>query len=120
MNYAKLTKVQKRCIDAFVKIRPELATAETITRTEVEELFEILHAEREHGGEKIGYPMWLVKGEKVGRGQYKFPAPASAEASDTSTAAVEEKASKSGAIQDAQEDKEFFQDLQKYGIMEKV
>lgn len=120
MNYAKLTKVQKRCIDAFVKIRPELETAETITRPEIEQLFEALLAERANGGEKIGYPMWLVKGEKVGRGQYKFPAPSRAEASDTSTSAIEENASKSGAIQDAQEDKEFFQDLQKYGIMEQV
>ena len=120
MNYAKLTKVQKRCIDAFVTVRPELATAESISRAEVEELFEILLAEREHGGEKIGYPMWLVKGEKVGRGQYKFPAPSRAEASETNATVVEEKASKSGAIQNAQEDKEFFQDLQKYGIMEQV
>lgn len=120
MNYAKLTKVQKRCIDAFVRLRPELETAESISRADVEELFEILYVEREHGGEKIGYPMWLVKGEKVGRGQYKFPAPSSAETSETSTSAIEDKASKSGAIQNVQEDKEFFQDLQKYGIMEQA
>ena len=120
MNYTKLSKAQKRCIDAFVKIRPELATAESISRTDVEELFEILHAEREHGGEKIGYPMWLVKGEKVGRGMYKFPAPSLAETVETSTSEIKENTSNSGAITNAQEDKEFFQDLQKYGIMEQV
>jgi hypothetical protein len=118
MNYAKLSKAQKRCIDAFVKIRPELASAESISRTDVEELFEILHAEREHGGEKIGYPMWLVKGEKVGRGMYKFPAPSLAETVETSTSEIKENTS--AAITNAQEDKEFFQDLQKYGIMEQV
>jgi len=120
MNYAKLTKVQKRCIDAFVKLAPELETAESISRTQVEELFAILYNERAHGGEKIGYPMWLIKGEKVGRGMYKFPAPALAETLETSTTVVEGKTSTSGAIKDAQEDKEFFQDLQKYGIMEQV
>lgn len=115
MNYAKLTKVQKRCIDAFVKLRPELATAETITRPEVEELFFKLYDQRASGGEKIGYPMWLVKGEKVSRGVYKFPAPSLA--SETS---IEVKASKSAAIKNAEEDKEFFKDLQEYGIMEKA
>jgi hypothetical protein len=118
MNYAKLSKAQKRCIDAFVKIRPELASAESISRTDVEELFEILHAERDHGGEKIGYPMWLVKGEKVGRGMYKFPAPSLAETVETSTSEIKENTS--AAITNAQEDKEFFQDLQKDGIMEQV
>ena len=113
MNYAKLTKVQKRCIDAFVQLRPELATAESISRKEIEELFWKLHEARQNGGEKIGYPMWLVKGEKVGRGLYKFPAPMLAEKSVENT-------SKSAAIVDEKEDKEFFQDLQQYGIMEKA
>lgn len=117
MNYSSLTKVQKRCIDAFVAIRPELATTETITRPEIEALFKTLYEARETGGEKIGYPMWLVKGEKVGRGQYKFPAPG---LTQSAVSEVEKKASKSAAIQNAEEDKEFFQDLQQYGIMEKA
>lgn len=122
MNYTKLTKVQKRCIDAFVKLRPELASIETITRPEIEELFFKLHADRGNGGEKIGYPMWLVKGEKVSRGVYKFPAPSLADASvsETSVTQVKQKASKSTAFQNAKEDEEFFKDLQEYGIMEKT
>lgn len=120
MNYAKLTKVQKRCIDAFVQLRPELATAESISRKEIEELFWKLHETRAQGGEKIGYPMWLVKGEKVGRGLYKFPAPSLADSSETSAAVVTAAASKSSAIKNVEEDKEFFQDLQEYGIMEKA
>jgi hypothetical protein len=120
MNYSKLTKVQKRCIDAFVQLRPELASAETITRPEIEDLFEQLFKQRTNGGEKIGYPMWLVKSEKVSRGVYKFPAPSLADSTENSTQSVKATASKSAAIQNAKEDEEFFKDLKEYGIMEKA
>jgi hypothetical protein len=111
MNYSQLSKAQKRCIDAFVNIRPDLATAESISRTDIEEIFWILHSEREHGGEKIGYPMWLVKGDKVSRGMYKFPAPELAQApAKVATKTVE--------IKSEQEDKEFFTELAENGIME--
>ena len=75
MNYIDLNKTQKRVIDAFIEVRPSLVNANSITRTEVEELFKILYDKRKDGGEKIGYPMWLVKGEKVSRGAYVFPSP---------------------------------------------
>lgn len=110
MNYSQLSKAQKRAVDAFVTIRPDLATAETISRTDIEEIFWILHAEREHGGEKIGYPMWLVKGEKSGRGLYKFPAPELAQTPAKVTAKTVEMKS--------EEDKEFFTELAENGIME--
>lgn len=112
MNYSDLTKTQKRCIDAFVNLRPELATQETITRPEIEDLFKTLFDARATGGEKIGYPMWLVKGEKSGRGVYKFPAPSLAQTkkSKSKTVVTAEKV--------AEEDKEFFTDLKEYGIME--
>lgn len=114
MNYSNLTKTQKRCIDAFVSIRPELATQETITRPEIEDLFKTLFDARTNGGEKIGYPMWLVKGEKTGRGVYKFPAP-----SLTQTKASKSKSKTVQAtVKVEEEDKEFFTDLKEYGIME--
>ena len=75
MNYSNLNNTQRRIVDAFIRLRPELATTGTITRSEVEELFFKLYDERAEGGEKIGYPMWLVKGPKVSRGVYVFPAP---------------------------------------------
>ena len=75
MNYANLTKTQKRCIDAFIRLTPELANATSISRAEVEKLFFELYEARKTGGEKIGYPMWLIKGDKVERGKYVFPAP---------------------------------------------
>lgn len=116
MNYSDLTKTQKRCIDAFVKLRPELSSAETISRQEVEDLFKQLYEARSTGGEKIGYPMWLVKGEKTGRGMYKFPAPALAKTEVKPSKSVKSKSETQ--IKTEEEDKEFFTDLKEYGIME--
>ena len=116
MNYSDLTKTQKRCIDAFVKIRPDLETQESITRPEIEMLFQTLYEARADGGEKIGYPMWLVKGEKVGRGEYKFPAPGLAKASAKTSKSKSE--NPAPEIKSAEEDKEFFTELAENGIME--
>ena len=116
MNYTDLNKTQKRCIDAFITIRPALASQYSITRTEVETVFAELYSKRATGGEKIGYPMWLVKGEKVSRGHYKFPAPnllAAQEAQAQSNTKVAEDLAKS-----SEEDKEFFAELREHGIME--
>ena len=116
MNYTNLTKTQKRCIDAFITIRPALASQYSITRSEVEELFAELHSKRSAGGEKIGYPMWLVKGDKVSRGHYKFPAPNLIEAQEaqikSNTKAAED------LVKNSEEDKEYFTELHAYGIME--
>lgn len=116
MNYSNLTKTQKRCIDAFITIRPELASQYSITRSEVEELFAELHSKRNSGGEKIGYPMWLVKGEKVSRGHYRFPAPNLVEAQEAKIKSDAKLAE--AAVKTSEEDKEFFTELQEFGIME--
>lgn len=110
MNYSDLTKTQKRCVDAFVKLRPELASAPTISRPEVEALFAELFALRATGGEKIGYPMWLVKGESVTRGHYVFPAPLVHEFADEPEKEVVSSV----------EDKEFFEELADHGLLEVV
>jgi len=75
MNYTDLSPVQKRVVDAYIALRPELANANSITRPEVEDLHATLLKARADGGDKIGYPQWLVKGEKLSRGAYVFPAP---------------------------------------------
>lgn len=119
MNYSELTKIQKRCIDAFIKIRPELSTQVTITRPEVEDLFQILFEARATGGEKIGYPMWLVKGDKLSRGIYEFPAPEfDANADDTVDAQPKALRTKQVSVKTEQEDKEFFAELQEHGVLE--
>lgn len=105
MNYSDLTKIQKRCVDAFIDLCPELADATTITRPQIEELFTKLHEKRSSGGAKIGYPMWLIKGPKVGRGEYVFPSP---NADTSKVATVGKKVSK--------EDEEFYAELRAHGI----
>jgi hypothetical protein len=109
MNYSDLNKTQKRCIDAFITLRPELADTPTITRPEVEELFFKLKDARDAGGDKIGYPMWLVKGPKVGRGQYVFPAPNVT--NDSAIAAVANR-----VAQKTQAEAEFLDELRAAGI----
>ena len=109
MNYADLSKTQKRVIDAFIGLRPELANASTISRTEVEDLFNQLMLARESGGAKIGYPMWLVKGPKAGRGVYVFPAP------NIDNSNVIDAVAKSAAVM-SKEDEEFMAELRAAGI----
>ena len=75
MNYSTLSKAQKRCVDAFIAEKPELKSQASITRTEVEELWAKTYANREKGGPKFGYPMWLIKGPKVSRGEYVWVGP---------------------------------------------
>ena len=109
MNYVNLNNTQKRVIDAFVTIRPELANQSTITRPEVEALFFQLKDLRDSGGEKIGYPMWLVKGPKVSRGVYVFPAPNVN--NDSAIAAVANR-----VAQTSKEDEEFLAELREAGV----
>lgn len=75
LNYSDLTKGQKRCIDAFISARPELATQAVISTKEVAKLYWELHETRKSGASKIGYPVWLSKFNTVSRGQFAFPAP---------------------------------------------
>lgn len=105
MNYSDLTKGQRRCVDAYISIRPELGTADSISRAEVEEVWNIALSNRESGGPKFAYPMWLVKGPKVSRGIYKWPSP-----NVTHTIA-------SKPIEElSQEDQEFYEELREHGI----
>lgn len=115
MNYSDLNKTQKRCIDAFIELNPKLESQATITRREVEELFFKLHSQRGVGGKKIGYPMWLVKGDKVARGVYHFPAP---KLDSTPAKAVSKSKVSAPSVKTDEEEKEFFTNLKEYGIME--
>lgn len=75
LKYSDLTKGQKRCIDAFIAHRPELAKADTITTKEVYNLWNEIYAQRGQGGAKVGYPNWLPKYNQVQRGLVYFPGP---------------------------------------------
>lgn len=127
MNYSDLNKTQKRVIDAYIAIRPELADTKTITRPEVEELHFKLFAERANGGAKIGYPMWLVKGDRTSRGVYLFPAPNVVHDSVPLPKPVTQKQMKANLTKTQEqiqadearvaEDEEFFAELREHGVM---
>lgn len=115
MNYSDLTKAQKICIDAFIKLRPQLATANTITRPEIEEMFFELKDNRSTSGVKIGYPMWMVRQPKVSRGVYPFPGPSATQVVETLKPVQVVKTTKSQEELN-QEDKEFFEELAEFGV----
>lgn len=71
MNYASLSKTQKRAVDAFCMLDPSLRTASTITRKQVEALVPQVRA----NDPTFGYPAWIEKGTKVARATYVFPGP---------------------------------------------
>ena len=106
MMYSELTKSQKLCIDEFIKFRPELATAKSISRQEVEEIWKALYERRNSGGAFFGYPMWLIRGPKISRGVYIWPAP---DSDGEYTATVSEN--------DDPAMIEFLADCKKYGII---
>lgn len=106
MRYSELTKSQKLCIDEFIKFRPELATAKSISRQEVEEIWKALYELRDSGGAFFGYPMWLIRGPKISRGVYIWPAP---DSDGEYTATVSEN--------DDPAMIEFLADCKKYGII---
>ena len=106
MRYSELTKSQKLCIDEFIKFRPELATAKAISRQEVEEIWKALYELRDSGGAFFGYPMWLIRGPKISRGVYIWPAP---DSDGEYTATVSEN--------DDPAMIEFLADCKKYGII---
>ena len=107
MKYDSLTNIQKRCVDAFVVMRPQLKTANSITRKEIVEIFDELQEARSLGGPKIGFPVWIVKGKVLSRGVYEFPGP---EAKGNSGW------EKTTVSYSSEEDKEFFQELEENGI----
>jgi len=75
LKYSELSKGQKRCIDAFVEHRPELASAETLASKDMYHIWQEIFAKRADGAPKIGYPHWLSKFNQLERGMLAFPGP---------------------------------------------
>lgn len=119
LKYANLSKGQKRCIDAFISVRPELASADTITTKEVQKIFWQLHEQRSNGGAKVGYPLWLSANNTISRGVFAFPGPKSSGVSvATQNAAAKQKLEK--IIEDSEkveiDEDEFTAELRANGI----
>lgn len=116
MNYASLNKTQRRCIDAFIKLDPSLENTPVISRKQVEELWKTLYESRKTGGEKIGYPMWLVKGKKQSRGVYYFPCPGLSAQEMTKVVSNDNPRK----VEMTSEDEEFFAEIAAAGLLEEV
>lgn len=73
LTYDTLDDIKKRVVDKYTELRPELATANSISRQLVEDLHYSLVSKRKPGEKKYGYPGWITKGPKVGRALYHWP-----------------------------------------------
>lgn len=73
LKYESLSKGQKRMVDAFTHAHPELLKSETITFGQCLQIFNELYEQRAEGSPKIGFPNWLLRHNRVGRGVYWFP-----------------------------------------------
>jgi hypothetical protein len=75
LKFNDLTKAQKTYILATISEYPSLKDKEFVSVSEIKQMFEEMKAKRKVGGVKVGYPIWLVTQNRVGRSQYKFPLP---------------------------------------------
>lgn len=73
LKYDSLSKGQKRMVDAFVEAHPELLKTQTITFGQCLQIFNELYEKRSEDSPKIGFPNWLLRHNRVGRGVYWFP-----------------------------------------------
>jgi hypothetical protein len=82
LKFSNLTLAQKRFIVAVIEHDESIKQTKSITLKQCGEVYDALRAERQGAkGEKIGYPNWLFKANKVSRGVYGVPVPTDAELS---------------------------------------
>ena len=82
LKFSNLTLAQKRFIVAVIEHDPAIKQSKSITLKQCGEVYDTLRADRQGvKGEKIGYPNWLFKANKVSRGVYGVPVPTDAELS---------------------------------------
>ena len=82
LKFSDLTLAQKRFIVAVIEHTPALKKTAQITLKECGAIYDALRAQRQGvKGDKIGYPNWLFKANKIERGMYQLPVPTAAELS---------------------------------------
>ena len=75
-KFDQLTASQKKFVVAVIESHPQYKTDPVITLKECAAIYYDEKAKREgKKGEKIGYPNWLFKSNKIDRGQYQLPVP---------------------------------------------
>lgn len=81
LKFADLSMAQKKCVVVLIETQPSLKKTGKITLKEVVAITQDLASKRTAGADKIGYPNWLFKTNKVERGVYQLPVPTDAELS---------------------------------------
>ena len=103
MKFDQLTASQKKFVVAVIESNPQYKTDPKITLKECAAIYYEEKAKREgKKGEKIGYPNWLFKSNKIDRGLYQLPVPSETQlsqfAQEMSTKANPVKAAKAKVI----------------------
>ena len=76
LKFETLSRAQKRFVIAVIEHSPQYKADPVITLKECAAIYYELREKREgKKGEKIGYPNWLFKANKISRGNYKLPVP---------------------------------------------
>jgi hypothetical protein len=79
LSFKDLSKGQKKYIAATITEFPEVVSKKFLTVSEIKYMFDEMKNKRREGGVKVGYPIWLVTQNRVGKSQYKLPLPSKAE-----------------------------------------
>lgn len=83
LKFSDLSLAQKRFVVAVIEADPSIKQDPKITLKRCAEIYYALRDQRTGAkGEKIGYPNWLFKANKVERGLYALPIPNATELSD--------------------------------------
>lgn len=96
-KFADLSKAQKTFVVRFMEVYPEMRS-KNVTYKDLLHGFELLKAQRDATGEKLGFPLWLQKTNIVGRGTYQFPYATAAELSAFSASKSAPKVAKSKVV----------------------
>lgn len=116
LTYSELSKGEKKCIDAFISHRPELANVSELATKEVYAIWDEIYNLRSSGAPKVAYPNWLTKHNSIRRGLISFPGPNSKQS--TLSNADKPKIKKvDKVVEDIVIDEdEFFDELREFGI----
>lgn len=83
LTFDNLSLAQKRFIVSLIERIPTAGETGETTLKECGQVYDDLRSERQgKRGEKIGYPNWLFKANKVSRGVYSVPVPTAEQLSD--------------------------------------
>lgn len=115
ITYDNASKAQKKWVDAVIAIFPNIATTGIITSKECYSAHMNLLKNRKPDSEKIGYPNWLFKTNKISPGVYFFPAKGLNPDGIVKTIPVGNSSIRA-EVSNTEEDKQFFKDILSNGV----